>query len=735
MSAIRPELGGRKGTVDSAAAKKSPIDQGRLAWFELGSNVVFAFVACWTLVSYLIEIVWAEDSSWIGFGAVVPTPAEPISNLQHWAGWWGLVLSVFVLKGAVDSLVQAPFQIVKARGVRAVLEAQKLADKANKAKRERHSNPRRRKTHNRMSADRDKEEVKKPIWEFNYEGIQMTALYTGLVVLLPLAEVARMAMSKNVPVLGVLGLEAAGKFLQDTYQAWGQPGIEAARLFIKETWQDSPVWAQGAMETIWSYLVATFQMSTDGALTWGIFLLRNSTLWALVVFRNEWGDYVANFSWRRRRGERFCPSNKKRPDAGSQNLKNRFSNCTDEEERRTIVQGRIRESISETSEEHFKFDRRGTCGVGRVFVNSSFQRLSISRTNKLDMDHIYLSFSDYLWAGWHVTPPAFTGLLYGGKGSSGLIGILWQRAKFSLGVAAKPPSDELISEWLFKFMTNTCCLVYAIYDGKSKCTWKVDGVTHLLEGGKVEVGTLEMVADMDSETMGGFKFNGREISAYGAFLLSANLSSMQTHPVVHAYANWGLNPELESNWWIRRMGLITVKYNNIGIMAYPWLIECLNQMGITTVSKKTTKLQLHINHNVPPHHDLQGLRERHTFSKFLIDVRRYFLVKFEKYAKDFAGIDGEALFIGTVMHSIDHRQAVYNSVPILIPMDGHVDPEWQLDHENALIALNMSGAKPHYRPYENRYSHAPHPFYREVYEFARTIDQTLADMMEACIGI
>jgi hypothetical protein len=116
---------------------------------------------------------------------------------------------------------------------------------------------------------------------------------------------------------------------------------------------------------------------------------------------------------------------------------------------------------------------------------------------------------------------------------------------------------------------------------------------------------------------------------------------------------------------------------------------------------------------------------------FIFLVRNKFLSLFAKYAVDFPGIDGEALFVGTVIHSIDHRQAPYY---IDVDLFTANNPRYEGDHEWAKATINCFVDRPPGRLFECRFSHSPHPFFREVYAYAEKISPRLADYMEACIA-
>ena len=43
-----------------------------------------------------------------------------------------------------------------------------------------------------------------------------------------------------------------------------------------------------------------------------------------------------------------------------------------------------------------------------------------------------------------------------------------------------------------------------------------------------------------------------------------------------------------------------------------------------------------------------------TFSQFVVKVRALFLAEFANHKELFPGVDGETMFVGTVLHSLDH---------------------------------------------------------------------------------
>ena len=102
-------------------------------------------------------------------------------------------------------------------------------------------------------------------------------------------------------------------------------------------------------------------------------------------------------------------------------------------------------------------------------------------------------------------------------------------------------------------------------------------------------------------------------------------------------------------------------------------------------------------------------------------------------ARHSAGVDGEALFIGTIMHSTDHAQHIHLLDPFLL-----FDAAPAFTQQNSLSLLLTNGCLSHSLPllgmmYDFTFKNSPHPLFSETYMFAREINQRLADEMECCV--
>jgi len=153
----------------------------------------------------------------------------------------------------------------------------------------------------------------------------------------------------------------------------------------------------------------------------------------------------------------------------------------------------------------------------------------------------------------------------------------------------------------------------------------------------------------------------------------------------------------------------------------------------------------------PMHEHIRQLMPYSQYVSFIVKVRNCFLNLFEVYKDDFPGIDGEAFFIGTVMHGLDHTQfehVVKDCLWLKCSVGGEPD--------DALDGLALSNGKVdgrHFLYLEEltrfvrcgfttdlsgiiftyRFKDHTHPFFKSVYRFAHKLNPRLADNLDCCI--
>ena len=208
------------------------------------------------------------------------------------------------------------------------------------------------------------------------------------------------------------------------------------------------------------------------------------------------------------------------------------------------------------------------------------------------------------------------------------------------------------------------------------------------------------------------------------------------HVKIHSLANWGVNVDIcQDNLFLYRNSLATVVFNHYGYQSFTNYFYIYKKFGLLDKNWNAEAMKVvfdhGINENIQAHPDIGDLYKHSRLVKFIVLVRPMFLKKFSKLKNHFPGIDAEALFAGTILHSLDHIMAERCLE----------DPLW-LDVEDekfgmmaqvgrivrAAFVSDLQGI------YFNKgYKDSVHPFYRSVYEGAYKVDAELADHMDTCI--
>merc|ERR1712048_1151866 len=97
-------------------------------------------------------------------------------------------------------------------------------------------------------------------------------------------------------------------------------------------------------------------------------------------------------------------------------------------------------------------------------------------------------------------------------------------------------------------------------------------------------------------------------------------------------------------------------YNYFGYTTFPLLTKVLYKAGLLAHPLNCTSeiFDYGVNEGIGAHSHILQLRPHSAVVDFVVKVRNKFLNEFPKYHGTFKGIDGEALFAGTVLHSLDH---------------------------------------------------------------------------------
>ena len=178
-------------------------------------------------------------------------------------------------------------------------------------------------------------------------------------------------------------------------------------------------------------------------------------------------------------------------------------------------------------------------------------------------------------------------------------------------------------------------------------------------------------------------------------------------------------------------------YNHAGYVGFFGFIDngIWKRMGLLSPdwdSKHLKQVFDHsLNEKIPYHSHINDLSPYSDLVKFTVQVRSVFYREFLKHKQHFPLIQCEALFSGTILHSIDHAMAEWNLE----------DPLW-LDTSDSKFGKmaelgrivrvgfieNLNGIYFH-----RKFKGSGDKFYEAVYAKAAKINHRLADELDTCI--
>lgn len=424
-----------------------------------------------------------------------------------------------------------------------------------------------------------------------------------------------------------------------------------------------------------------------------------------------------------------CPSNSRIPPVIPENEVRKAQLAVATEKRPSIV-----ENIAATKA--VSRESKSLLSPGRpspVIKHGSSESIHLSskvhQNSKHDMNHIRVSFWDYVWASFFVAPNAI--LLW----VSGILLLLVRQALHRCGLLSPKSHDpsHVVGKLLLESMEVLQFTCQREEQGEIIATFCWTNFPMLDKNGFYKVADLFSVdVNLNTTTMTKAKLDDNYLTPKEAMILIWFHTISAGHVKLHAYANWGINNSI-CDRFVRRMSVVTVVYNYYGYTAFKKLTALWKYCGLCRhdFCNITEVFNHGLEAGVGSHHKLRRLMKYSRLVDFLMKARKGFMKAFDRYRESLHGIDGEAMFIGTILHSLDHTLAERNLE----------DPLW-LDTESEEYGVmaelgrfvrvgfveDLPGLLFHIR-----YKDSPHPFYQEVYRYAAGIDQDLAGHMDACI--
>ena len=350
----------------------------------------------------------------------------------------------------------------------------------------------------------------------------------------------------------------------------------------------------------------------------------------------------------------------------------------------------------------------------------------------LDMDHMKLTFVQFLWGYLMLLPRLFFCNLEGYFCVifSMLFYCVWpQPCDYNVLVAnlllessmclyyVQTLSDQSKSSAVAKFVISSAALIFN--DGKLSMKDDIIIFIDLIDRKYVE-GSL----------------GGKVLSAQDAAVVIGFVWMSSHHVKSHSYANWGSNSDTKSIGKkcsiIEELSIVTTLYNHFGYKGFPIFCNLASSLGLVCKVEMAETLQSGIDRGVNYHAHIIELYSYSKYVKFITKVRGHFLHEFVKYKQtDFPTIHGEALFAGTVLHSTDHSQfrRYFYSNLWCRPLSKEYDTMGRLFFFVLVgftndLPLMINGY---------RFKNINHPFFHDIYKFSYDIDNFLASHMDGCI--
>lgn len=365
---------------------------------------------------------------------------------------------------------------------------------------------------------------------------------------------------------------------------------------------------------------------------------------------------------------------------------------------------------------------------------------------RLDMNHVYLTWTQFIWGRTFVTLPFYFTYVFGGEESEGLLRLLLRTFAFRHGFGGlecpKRNMRSIFAELLVE-SSMAAHVTKVVHDDNGGIVGHFRIEDAAILGGKgtknelAKWGVFEATVDLKARLLVQATFDGEEMTPEDAFCVLSSEASNHIHPQLHAYANWGVCHDYDGvHSYLRRASIVTVIYNDMGFRGGATGVELLHSLGVCkhATGPGFKSIVNGVRSGMADHKHVHDLMPYSKYVSFVVKVRRFFLHHFENYKNDFgAHVSGEAVFIGSLFHSIDHSQFNYlHCAADYVSVDK--DKTAALAEVGRAVVSSLSG-KVRIAPWLLGMTArtSQHPLFRETYQFAKRIDLRMANNMECCI--
>jgi len=345
------------------------------------------------------------------------------------------------------------------------------------------------------------------------------------------------------------------------------------------------------------------------------------------------------------------------------------------------------------------------------------------------MDHIKLTFLQYLWGMFFVIPN--TSMLFV-EGISLMLFRRWMKKSLGIDTTAHYSPDAMLAEVVLETMLVT---YFVDHEGViGRFVWhNLPAMTNSYELEMFEVFTVFIDMNTRIFLRAEYVKNGKSSTTISAqdtlVLLFWNLVG-NVHVKMHSIANWGIDPNV-SNETIRQYSVCSTIYNFIGYARFVPFCKLLHRLGLIESPCQTFKTAINIGINSGMHEHVNGLHHIGTHSKvafFITCARHDFLKLLPKYKDDFGNVITEALFVGTIIHSLDHSQ-MEHVISDALCFEAE-DPYYRAMATQCRIVRSSFVQDLPFITFDIKCR----DFFRKLYEDLKHINPRLADSMDCCIA-
>ena len=412
-------------------------------------------------------------------------------------------------------------------------------------------------------------------------------------------------------------------------------------------------------------------------------------------------------------------------------------------------------------------------------------------TEKLSIDHIFVTFPQYLWGCYFLLPNLFTAMTFGLlKMYCRLLLIYLNDLFHGTGEKQKavkffpmrnfiphPEPEKLIAELMLENVTGVVHFTHKyhceerghdigvfqindfgglVLNKQNKCAFTIYRELKV----EVDLDKRECVRVLLTRDCNSGK---SDINYNEGLQILWFIGIVHGHVKIHSLANWSVNLDSDRNSFDKRQSLCTVLFNYYGrkFGTIPGIM--LNMLGILPCdisdlsrvfnnadsqnalpnAKCPVMKDVLNNNNNNNKEDFFGVQQQHRFAasalfqhsrhvRFIVKLRGVFMKLFEQHKLDFPGVNAEALFVGSVIHSLDHAcgEAVVQD-PFYLDA---THEEFGLMGLVGQIVRSGFIAEPPGHMFKKRYADGEEgSFWRQVYEKASILDKDLAELLECGI--